>query len=265
MNLLDKLERKTKFKGIANLMTYIIAVTGVVYGLNLLIPSLDIYNMLALYPGKILQGEVWRLFTFIFIPPSSSLIFILFVLYLYYMIGSALEQEWGSFKFTVYYIIGMIGIIAASFITGEVATSNYLNLSLFLAFATVYPDFELLLFFFIPVKMKYLGWLSFIGIGYSIIFRPLPEKIVAIVSIINYFLFFFKDILHSTSNNTRALHNKNKFKSAMTMPKTFHRCTVCGITEKDDPNMEFRYCSKCEGHHEYCMNHLKDHTHITGE
>lgn len=265
MNWLDKLERKTKLHGIPGLMTYIVGISGIVYGLNLLLPELNISDRLALIPSMVMQGEVWRLITYIFIPPDTSLIWILFILYFYYMIGSALEQEWGSFKFTVYYVVGMIGTTVVSFFTGGMATATYLNLSLFLAFARIYPNFEILLFFIIPIKVKYLGWLNWIIIGFTIIFQPLPAKIAAIVSIINYFVFFFQDIVHNTSNSRKAYYNRSRFKASMVEPKTFHKCTICGITEKDDPNMEFRYCSKCKGHHEYCMKHLKDHQHIENE
>lgn len=262
MNWLDKLERKTKLKGITGLMTYIIGITGIVYGLNLLIPSMNIYDKLALSPSLIMQGEVWRIVTYIFIPPSESLLFILFVLYFYYLFGSSLEQEWGSFKFTVYYFVGMLGTTIVAFFTGGTATATYLNLSLFLAFAKIYPDFEMLLFFIIPIKVKYLGWLNWFIIGYTVFFQPVPVKLAAIASVINYFIFFFQDIVHNPSNNRRAHFNKMKFKASMVEPATFHKCTICGITEKDDPEMEFRYCSKCQGNHEYCMKHLKDHEHI---
>ncbi len=263
MNWLDKLERKFGFLAIKGLMTYIIGATALVYLLMLSNPQN--IEKLVLIPSKVLEGEVWRLFSYIFIPPTTSVFWIIFILYFYYMVGSGLEQEWGSFKFNIYYLIGMIATTIAAFAFGGIATAVYLNLSLFLAFAYLYPDFEILLFFILPVKVKYLAWFNWILIGYTVIFEPLPLKVMAAASVANYFVFFGKDIITRTKTTRQSYQNRKRLMADIPKNFTIHRCTICGITEKDDPKMEFRYCSTCEGDYEYCMVHLKAHEHIKEE
>ena len=158
--------------------------------------------------------------------------------------------------------MGIIGTIIAAFIGGNPVTAVYLNLSLFLAFARIYPDYELLIFFILPVKVKYLAWIELAVIGFTIITAPISLKLAAIASLCNYLIFFGKDIFMEIKNKKEAHHNKEKYNSKISTKDYFHKCTVCGITEKDNPKMDFRYCSTCEGYHEYCMDHLKNHQHI---
>ena len=174
MNWLDKLEKRYRRFGIRGLMKYIKGLNAIVFFMIRVEPSF-LYT-LALIPEYVMRGEVWRLVTYLFIPPATSVFFIIFVLYFYYMIGTSLEQEWGTFKFNVYYLIGMIGTTAAVFITGGIATAVYLNLSLFLAFAYIFPNFQILLFFFFPIKVKYLGYLNAAFIIYSILTEKLPVR-----------------------------------------------------------------------------------------
>ncbi|MFZ5967895.1 MAG: rhomboid family intramembrane serine protease [Bacillota bacterium] len=263
MNWLDKLERKYGHLAIRELMKYIVMFNGLTFAFMYFDTTGSIFRMLILDPALVMKGQIWRLITFVFIPPEASLLWIVFVLYFYYMVGSALEHEWGSFRFNIYYLLGMLGTIIGAFVAGGGTTGFYLNLSLFLAFARLYPDFQLLLFFILPVKVKYLAWLNWAFIGYTVITQPVIFKVAAIVSIINYFVFFGRDIFHGAKSNRRAYQNKRKFHAKIPKDHTIHRCTVCGITEKDDPKMEFRYCSKCDGDYEYCMDHLKDHAHIS--
>ncbi|WHH61472.1 rhomboid family intramembrane serine protease [Petroclostridium sp. X23] len=263
VNWLEKLERRFGHLAIKGLMTYIVGLNGFIYFLMYVDHTGGFTTKLMLIPSLVFRGEVWRLITYVFIPPSvSSPIWIIFVLYLYYMIGNALEHEWGSFRFNMYYLLGMAGTTAAVFITGGVGTSTYLNLSLFLAFARIYPNYEFLLFFILPVKVKYLAWLNWIFIGFTVLFMPIPQKVMAIVSIINYFIFFGREI-STGAKMTRQVHsNRRRFHEQIPRNTTIHKCTICGITEKDDPKMDFRYCVDCEGDHEYCMEHLKNHEHI---
>jgi membrane associated rhomboid family serine protease len=246
-------------------MVYIVGITGFVYALSYFDNSGFFIRKLMLIPGLVLRGEVWRLVTYIFIPPNTSLMWILFVLYFYYMVGSALEHEWGSFKFNIFYLTGMLGTTIAAFITGNGATALYLNLSLFLAFARIYPDYELLLFFMIPVKVKYLAMLDWVFIIFTVLVGDMSTKLIAVVSIINYFLFFGRDILTKTKSNRQVYNNRRRFQSELPRNFTIHKCTICGKTEKDDPNMDFRYCPECEGDYEYCMDHVRNHEHIKNE
>lgn len=263
MNWFDKLEKKFGRFAIKNLMYYIVGLNALVFMLTLVDTTGVFVNKLELIPSLVLKGEVWRIVSYVFIPPSSSAIFMVFVLYLYFLIGTSLESEWGSFRFNLYYILGMLGTTISAFITSSPTTSTYINLSLFLAFARIYPDYELLMFFILPIKIKYLALLDWLFIIYSIVFYPLPLKLAAVASVVNFLVFFGKDILLNSKNRTSSYYRKQKFISSMPDKNhTIHKCTVCGMTELDDPNMEFRYCSKCSGRHEYCMKHLKDHEHI---
>ncbi|OPJ58695.1 rhomboid family intramembrane serine protease [Clostridium oryzae] len=262
MKILDKLERRFGRYALRNIMLYIVTINLAVFALSYLYPEANVEFRLMLIPSLVLKGEVWRLITFIFIPPSSSIIWILFSLYLYYLIGSSLEHEWGSFKFNLFYFIGIIATIAASFLTNSAATASFINMSLFLAFAYLFPNFEILLFFILPVKMKYLGLLDVAYIAYSIIFLPVPSKAAAVASVINCIIFFGPDIVSGMKTNGLSYFRRKKFSAKVTSRPYMHKCTVCGKTELDDPDMDFRYCSKCSGDHEYCMDHLYDHKHI---
>ena len=274
MSLIDKLDRKFHKYAIKNLMLHIVVLNMAVFLVDLFVPGVT--ELLYLDPGLVMKGEVWRLITYLFIPPmlgTSSIIWIVFVLSLYYSIGMGLEQEWGSFKFNVYYFVGMAGTTIASFLAsyfvgGGIATATYLNLSLFFAFARIYPNYQIMIFFFIPVKVKYLALINWIFLGINLLLPivPIVSKVAIIVSILNYFLFFGKDIFLNSKNRGNSMYRKTKYKMSISPKKdSFHRCTVCGITEKENPQMEFRYCLSCEGSYEYCMDHLKSHEHIKKE
>ncbi len=210
MKWIDRLERKFGRYAIKNLMTYIVILNAVVYML-MMIPGTNLLSKFVLEPSLVLKGEIWRLITYIFIPPSTSPIFIIFVLYFYYMIGSNLENEWGSFRFNLYYFLGMLGTTIATFITGGGATPLYINLSLFLAFAHLYPNFEVLLLFIIPIKVKYLALINWIVIAWSVIFEPVPYKIAAVVSVVNFLIFFGPDIVDNIKLKRQVRKNRKRF------------------------------------------------------
>lgn len=261
MKWVSKLERKYGRHAIHGLMKYIVAANLAVFLLDIFIPGF-IWN-LSLVPQAVMNGQIWRVFTFILVPPELSPIWIFFTLYMNYLIGMGLEQTWGSFKFNIYYLIGVIFTIVVSLIFGTVGTTYYLNLTLFLAFATIYPNFEVLLFFVIPVKMKYLAILDGVFIVQGMITGGFGAFIMIAASIANYLIFFWDDFLALLKLKKTVKKSKQKFKVIEMKDYVRHRCVVCGITERDDPNMEFRYCSKCSGHKEYCMNHLRNHEHTT--
>jgi hypothetical protein len=224
---INKLERKYRRYAISNLMTYIIALNAAVYVINLLIPQSNLYAKLALNPAMILRGEIWRLITFLFLPPSSSPIFIVFVLYFYYLVGSNLEYQWGSFRFNIYYLIGVLSTIAASFISYAITgfglvSPEHLNLSLFLAFAHLFPYFEVLLFFFIPIKVKYLAWFNWAFIVFALIFRPLPMKLAAIASVVYYFIFFGSDLITTIKLRIQTYKKRKRFREAFKNDRRRH-------------------------------------------
>ena len=207
---IDKLNRKFGRIAINNLMTIIIGAMALVFVSDIMIQStkgVSILSALIFNKTAIFSGEIWRIFTFIFLPPETRLIFIIFALYLYWLIGNSFEDNWGAFKFNLFYLCGIIGTIIAGLITGY-ATNSYINLSLFLAFAIVFPDFELNLFFLIPVKVKYFAVFYLILIGYMIVVSPLSDKIAIIVSLANILLFFMKDFIDRIKN----LYRRIKFK-----------------------------------------------------
>jgi len=210
MKWLDRLERKFGHLAIKGLVTYIVIANLIVFMLDGLL-NLSIISKLVLVPSLVLKGEIWRLITYIFIPPSSSALWIIFALYFYYLVGSSLEHEWGSFRFNVYYLIGMAATTIAAFITNRGATAVYLNLSLFLAFAYLYPNFEILLFFFIPVKIKYLAWLELAFIAYTVIVGPATNRIAALASVVNFLIFFGRDFIDRLKMKRQVYRNRKRF------------------------------------------------------
>lgn len=187
-NWFDFLERKFGKWGIPHLPLIIVLGHAAVYLLSLGQP--DLINLLTFSAGDIFAGQVWRLFTYLFIPPATHPFFIIFWLYLIYSYASGLEHEWGEFRFSLFYAIGAVCVSFAGLILGGNVTNVPLNTSLFLAFAAIYPDFELMLFFFLPVKVKYLAWLAWLGIVYSLIAGAAGTRIAVSASLINYMLFF---------------------------------------------------------------------------
>ncbi|MDQ2085417.1 rhomboid family intramembrane serine protease [Herbivorax sp. ANBcel31] len=266
MRLLDKMERKLGRFAIKGLIMHIVVFNMLVYLLSFVQDDLfnaDITLRLALIPELVMQGEVWRLITFIFIPPPASPIFIIFALLLIYRFGTGLEQEWGSFKFNIYYLVGILATIAGAMISGYPHVSpHYLNLSLLFGFARFHPNYEIRLLLMLPVKLKYIAWANWGLMGYMFLGGNTPIRIAVGAAVLNYFLFFGKEIFFKSKMRSGSVVRKAKYQQGLKIKDTIHKCTVCGITEKDDPQMEFRYCSTCEGDYEYCMDHLKNHEHI---
>lgn len=189
--LLDKWERKLQPYAIPHLMRYIVGGMGIVYVLGLLIfqGNWGIYTNLMFLRPAIFQGQIWRLFTFIFLPPATGPFFLIISLYFYDLLGQALESYWGTARFNLYYLLGYIGALIAGLISGA-TTNHYLNLSLFLAFALLNPDIQLLLFFILPVKVKWLGIIVAVQLLYELITASWPMKLALLFSLLNLFLFF---------------------------------------------------------------------------
>lgn len=289
-----KLERKFGRYAISNLMYYVIILYAVGFLLNVFAPGFY-ETYLSLSPSMILKGQVWRLVTFIIEPPDTRIIFIIFSMYLYYMIGSSLERTWGSFRFNVYFFMGMILHIIAAFLIYIIwgidfpLNTYYLNMSLFLAFAATYPDMQLMLFFIIPIKIKWLAIIDAVYFGLTIVFGFLfttlenvaPALYVglfnlgimahplyataALVSLLNFIVFFFMTrnvARYSPKEIRRKMVYTSKVKSASKGSR--HKCAICGQTEANE-NLTFRYCSKCDGNYEYCQEHLYTHQHIKND
>lgn len=208
---LNQLERKARGVCIQNLALVLVVGQLMVYLCMAMLPTLNLGLRLSLITPYVLQGEVWRLVTFLFVPISGNVITLVLSLYFLYLVGHALEQTWGDFRFNVYYFIGALGAIAAAFLGGW-GTTYYLNLSLFFAFAVLYPNFQVLLFFIIPIKMKYLAALSGAMCLFTVLFGSWAERWAVLFALANFFLFFGGDFIatvrreityHRTRSNWR--------------------------------------------------------------
>jgi len=209
-----RLRRLLNRISIPNLMTYVVISMGAVFVLDMLAPMMNVSGLLALRRSAVLRGQIWRLVTFIFLPPNSSLIWILFSLYFYWMIGTALENTWGSSKFTLFYLIGMIGNIIAALITGY-ADNSFLNMSLYFAFAAMNPNFQLLIFFMIPVKMKYLALINAVMYLISFIFGSWSQRVMILLSLANVILFLGGDIMNTFRQEMKYFKTRRNFRRAM--------------------------------------------------
>lgn len=260
---------KHRYKGIPNLMLYIAIGTAIMYLFMQIDPSYLLFHALRFDRTAILQGQVWRLFTYIFIPSSNRVLFLAISLYFYYIIGRSIESSWGTLRFNLFYLTGVIITDIAAILLGVNASTGALNLSLLLAFATLYPENQVLLMFIIPLKMKYLAWFYFV----MTILDVINGNFFTLFALLNYFLFFGSDILHvlpdfmrPTGGFTRKQRpNTNwakDYQKKASKPLYRHKCTVCGKTDTEYPNLEFRYCSRCSGYYCYCMDHINNHSHI---
>lgn len=277
---------KHKNIGIPNLMLFIGIGTALVYLVSRFANTGILYYVLCFNREAILKGQVWRLFTYVFIDgiyPDGTFDNILSVaigLICYYSLGKAMENTWGTLRFNLYYFSGIILTTAYCMIFGGYADVYYLNLSLFLGYATLYPDTQFLLLFIIPIK----GWiLAVFNLVMMLIGVLLGHSLLPIVALANYFLFFGKDVVNvfplSWRANASRLFRKKKKKTSgpkvipfpdagsyqasaakVKAPYT-HCCTVCGRTDVSNPELEFRYCSRCSGYRCYCQDHIGNHTH----
>lgn len=275
MKFLRKLERNFGKYAVPNLMYYIILMYGAGIVIDLVMPGLY-YQYLCLDAAAILRGQVWRLVTFLICPPSSGIFFNLIAMFLYYSLGTTLERVWGTFRFNLYFFSGILFHIIAAFViyflmgVSVPLTPFYLNNSLFLAFAATFPQMQFYLYGLLPIRAYWLG--IFIGAEflYEFLFGGLSARSCIGLALLNFVIFFMMTRNYSKIS-PREIKRKQKFKSDMKTAQaekirlTHHKCAVCGRTEKDDPNLEFRYCSKCEGNLEYCMDHLYTHKHVTKE
>ncbi len=226
----------------------------------------EILQTIYLIPAYVLQGEVWRLFTFLAVPPVTNPIFAFFFWYIFYMMGTALEGHWGIFRYNIYLLIGYFATIGFSFLTPWAPSTNaFLQGSVYLAFAFLYPDFQLYLFFIIPVKIKWLAMLTWAGYLFIIIFGSWSSRLLVIASIMNFLLFFGQDIVERIRTGRRKMEYQAKQFGSASKQDYFHRCTVCGITDVTNPDMDFRYCTQCYGTCGYCTEHLRNHSHIASE
>lgn len=273
--------------GIPNLMCVIVIGNVAVYVLMLLTQANDAnaLSFLTFNLNALLHGEVWRLVTFVFVPAYSSPFALLISLYFYYWIGSTLERQWGTAKFNLYYISGalltVLGVVLASLITGNpyltAAGTGYVNLSMFFAFAFLFPDTTVLLFFILPVKMKWLAYLDGALFAFDIIkaigAHNWAGVVLPIVALLNFAVFIWPEVhylkeraKYQNSRKTVQFRQAQQQQAKQAQQQGYrHKCAVCGRTDTDYPDLQFRYCSKCVGYHCFCQDHIFNHVHFTEE
>ena len=257
--------------GIPNLMRYVAIANVLLWLLNMVNPLLLSY--LAFSPVHIMHGQVWRLVSFVFFPPGSGLL-ALIAIYFYYWIGSTLEQHWGTGQFTLFFFSGaaltvVFGMLMY-FITGSSygMDAQYIYLSMFLSFATLFPDMQVLLFYVIPIKMKYLAYLDVALFVWGILTGSFPSNLLPVIALVNYLIFcgdmLFAGIRRRPSSTVVNFRKASREIKARERERLYrHKCAVCGKTDTDYPTLEFRYCSRCEGYRCFCEEHIHNHIHFT--
>lgn len=293
MHPMSRFEKKFGRYAIRNLTTILILFYAVGYLLQYMFP--EILNYMTLNPSLILHGQVWRLVTWVIVPPpSSNILSTLIMLYFYWFLGSTLERTWGTWRYNVYMFSGMFFTILGSFaalglsyliydgLWWELASNigvmyfntSYINMSIFLAFAVTFPEMQVLLMFIIPIKVKWMGvvygvliaW-QFIGgvkinLGVTVLDISLFSRMAIVFSLLNFFVFFLTS--RRLIISPKQIHRRQEFKREVhrSTKITRHKCAICGRTDESDPDLEFRFCSKCNGNYEYCQEHLFTHKHV---
>lgn len=214
MKWLSQMERKFGRYAIPHLMYILSGIMLAVYLIDLFFPGTPMQSLLALDMDLVARGQIWRFLTFLFLPSSSSPLWVLLNLYFYCLLGNALEKEWGTFRLNLFYLSGILGSVLAALVTGY-GVNRYLNLSLFLAFAFLFPDHEILLFFFFPIKMKYLAYVDWILFGIQLIFGDWSTRAAIIASLINFFLFFGGDFIRFLKNEKKYGAQRRNFRREM--------------------------------------------------
>lgn len=258
MQILNHLEKKfarylpeniTKILLVGQVASYVLVYTQPMYGVYFFLSGESLF-----------AGEVWRLVTFLIGPVSDSLIFVIFAWYFFYLLGTALENKWGTFRLTFYIFISYLATIIFSLLFPTYPIHNsYLYTSLFLAFAHLYPNFQLLLFFLLPLKVRWLGYLAWFGLIVSFLSGNMELKFLILASVLNFLIFFLGDLRYSMKVILKGLQGGSV--STVNKNKPLHICAVCGKNEKDNPDMEIRYCRTCFPETCYCGEHIKDHQH----
>jgi len=250
--MMKRLEQSLSRFAIPGLVRYVVALNALVFILVTLSPGYA--QLLDLNSDAILRGEVWRLVSWVFLPQTDSFFWIIFYLMFTWWLGDLLEESWGTFRLNAYYFLGMALCIGSALIFGASGGNLFLNLSLFLAVATLAPNLEILLFLIIPVKIKWVALFSLIFPVYIILFGPLAEKMVVVLCLGNYVLFFAPAYFQGTLASHKTRERRQRFEtSKLPADASLHSCAVCRATERSHPDAEFRVAS--DGN-EYCTAHL---------
>lgn len=268
--------------GIPNLMLFISIGAALVYIMSIATNTSVLYEVLSFNRTAILKGQVWRLFTYVFTYNLGNPLLTAISLICYYSLGRAMENIWGTLRFNLYYFCGLFLMDIYCMIFGGLADVTYLNLSLFLGYATLYPDARFLLFYIIPVKARIFALIDLGLMLHSLVMSDFPYNLFSVIALANYFLFFGKDVVNVfppawRANAARVFRKKKKKDPPKVIPfpnagsyqastatvkaPYTHCCAVCGKTDVSHPELEFRYCSRCTGYRCYCQEHIGNHTH----
>lgn len=288
--MMSNFEKKFGKYAIHNLSMIIIICYGIGYILKWVYPALLSYFYLNPY-AIIFHGQIWRLVSWLLIPPSDFGFFTLLMLYFYYSLGTTLERTWGVYRYNVYIFSGMLftilgafllfgytvlvggaegvalwGLYGDSYILAPRFSTYYVNMSIFLAFAATYPNMQVMLFFMIPIRIKILGIIYGVLLVYQFFMGSVADKFVIAASLMNFIVFFItgRGKVHMTPRQAK---RRQEFKREVkkSTKNTRHKCAICGRTEETNPELQFRFCSKCDGNYEYCEEHIFTHTHIRGK
>ena len=272
-------------KGIKNLMLYICCGNALVYLLSMISQNYYLYYLLCFDRALILRGQIWRLFTYPLTMQAGmggglNIILVALVLFCYYSLGNVIERRWGTLKFNLYYLSGMSMMdVFCMFFPNCRASVSYLNMSLLLCYSTMFPDATFFLYMIIPVKAWFLALLDLALVVVGVFTSSFPANFFPIIALANYFLFFGSDVLNllpikwqlklrsifrvkSSSSGPKVIHFKVSQPPKQEKQDYNHRCTVCGRTDVTNPELEFRYCSRCKGYYCYCQDHINNHVHI---
>lgn len=289
---MNKFEKRFGRYAIPNLTTILIACYALGYVLQMVMPNA--LNYLTLNPYLIVRGQIWRLLTWIIVPPSTgNILSTLLMLYFYWSLGTTLERTWGTYRYNVYIFSGMLFTVLGAFVAMGVSyfvygdawslmtqagslffSTYYINMSIFLAFAVTFPNMQVLLMFIIPIKVKWMGVVYGVLILYEflqggsvyagnyLLDCSMFARIAIASSLLNFVVFYFtsRRVLLSPKQMHRRAEFKREVRQAQKI--TRHKCTICGQTEETNPELEFRFCSKCNGNYEYCQEHLFTHQHV---
>ena len=300
----NKLEKKFGRYAIPRLINYLIGGYAIGYLLIALshLLGFNFASYLTLEPYYIIhEFQLWRIITWVLIAPQENVLFAIIMMFFYWQLGTVLEQSWGTFRFNVYIFGGIVFTVIGAFLLygiygllngapvmiGAYFSTYYINMSIFLAFAMSYPDMQILLYFFIPIKMKWMALVYAVLILFEFFAVGWAGRVAIIASLLNFLIFFV------TTRNWRSIspnefarkrryrqatggdffgfgqQGQNNRRSAGTgqphkkvNPVGRHKCAICGRTDVSNPELTFRFCSKCNGNYEYCNDHLFTHTHI---
>lgn len=260
MSWLDRAEHWFRPFAIPGVTVYLIAGQSICFAIGLSKPG--IYPAIALIPERVFAGEVWRLVTFLLYPPTQNALFAFFAWYLFYLMGDSLEHQWGAARYNIFLLIAYVATLLASLLTPSFPSTNvYIGGSVFLAFAHLFPDFQILLFFILPVKVRWLALITWILYFIRFALGPWTERFLVLAAVSNFLLFFGRGIiLRIRSGRRRMARQAQQIKQEN---EPVHRCVICGVTDKSDPGMDFRYCSRCADSPCYCQDHIRAHEHRT--